>query len=126
MTEASYQQARVLMRQLNYLRGLITAQKGEVAKWTAIEAHNLENGKSTNAVRARIEKEIQKLDKLRGQFAAIQFPPADLPNTKKDAQFCRICQTEIEKHLEYCIDCDQNKNIPKYDFKNRPDKEVSE
>lgn len=126
MTDASYKQAQKLMRQLNHLRSEISKQKGQVARWTAIESSNLELGKSIANVTVRIRKEIEKLNSLKNMYAAIQFPAHDIPNEKINEKFCRICQTQISNDDEYCLICYENQNIPKYDFTNKNDKDFSE
>lgn len=123
MTEASFTQARKLMQQLNHLRGKITCAKNNVSRWTHAEMlhrENLEPAKAANANRMLL-RAIQELDKYKAMFAAIQFPPADLPPIK-DAKYCRICQQPIAQQEQYCLTCDTNQNIPKYDFKNTDDK----
>jgi len=124
MTEESYQRARKLMQQLNHLRSLIIKQKGEVARWTAMESSNKEFGKSTDGVQKRIIKELEKLDKLRATWASIVFPPHDLATPKQPVNYCRICQTLIMQTEQYCITCLENQNLQKYDFKNTNDKDI--
>lgn len=128
MTDASYRQAQTLMRQLNHLRGLITQAKESVGKWTRMEMsyrENLENEKADGAKKALLAA-MHKLDRLRDIYAAIQFPAHDLPNEQLGEKFCRICQTQIESTREYCVTCETNQKLPKYDFKNRNDKAISE
>lgn len=128
MTEESYQQARKLMQQLNYLRGLITKQKKAVASWTNIEDVHRRNLKHAQAEGAKkqIQFAIDKLQKLRQMFAAIQFPDSNLPTPKQEVNYCRICQTVIEKNKGYCITCLDNQNLPKYDYIYRKSKELPE
>lgn len=115
MTEASYQRARKLMQQLNYLRGNITAAKKNVAGWTHAEMvhlNNLEPSKAANAHRMLLAA-MDKLNNYKAMFAAIQFPPADLPPEMATAKLCRVCHDPINNDQEYCLTCYENQNIPK-------------
>jgi hypothetical protein len=76
MTEVQFQAARKVMQSANYTRGLITAAKGEVAKWTAIEDGHRRNFKHAQADGAKknIDKAIKRLAELRKKFADMKFP----------------------------------------------------
>lgn len=79
MTEAQYQAARKVMQSANYMRGMITKAKGEVAKWTALEdgyRRNLKPGQADGAKKALI-KAMERLDKERARFKALQLPGED-------------------------------------------------
>jgi hypothetical protein len=80
MTEASFQACRKIMQQANYLRGVITNHKGNVAKWTNIEASHRDNLRQGQADGAKkmIEKSIRRLEEIRQKFAAIKFPDSDI------------------------------------------------
>lgn len=127
MTEASYQQTRKLMQQLKYLRGLITAAKADVGKWTRMEMVFRDQLKHSNADGAKkmLAIAMEKLDQLNKTWASIKLPPSDLPTTK-DVNYCRVCNEMIAQIEQYCMTCYQNQNIPKYDFKNRNNKKLPE
>lgn len=121
MTEASYQQARILMRQIVYLKSQINAKKKNLAAIGHTVASAQANGNDHLAKKAmevfgRVEDE---LNKMRATMAAIVFPPSDLPEQAITAKLCRICQTEIEKSEHYCFDCNSNQNLAKYNFAHR-------
>lgn len=128
MTEASYQQAKVLMRQLVYMRGKISQAKKSFLKLAENENKYNATGDTDLAEKARQNKDraADRLQFYKTMFALTVFPLADLP-TKPGQQYCRICQTPISviDNVEYCTDCQDNQNIPKYDYKDRNNKEVS-
>lgn len=128
MTEESYQQARKLMQQLNYLRGQITTAKNAVAKWTRLEAVYAATGnmKQEENAKTYLVNAINHLGGLRKMWDAIQFPASNLPTPRVSQAYCRICQMPISTSEQYCPQCEENINIPKYDFKHRSDKEVFE
>lgn len=80
MTEKSYQAGRKFMQQVNYQRGLITAAKGNVAKWTNIEDTFRQNMQPTRADGANkmLLKAIARLDELREKFSKMEFPDSNL------------------------------------------------
>lgn len=80
MTEASYQAGRKLMQRANYMRGWITSQKNNVAKWTKIEGSYRERLQEDKADGAKkiIEKAIKQLEEARRNFANLSFPPNNL------------------------------------------------
>lgn len=121
MTEASYQQARILMRQIVYLKSQINAKKKILAAVGHAVASAQANGNDDLAKNKMntfgyVEEE---LNKMRATMAAIVFPPSDLPEQAITARLCRICQTEIEKSEHYCLDCNSNQNLAKYNFAHR-------
>jgi hypothetical protein len=127
MTDASYKQAQKLMRQINHLRGQITGAKNEVGRWTKTEMFHrdqLQHDKADGAKKCLIIA-MQKLERLRNVYAAIKFPPNDLPEIQ-NISYCRICNERIQQIDEYCQTCYENQNIPKYDHKNRDNKEFFE
>lgn len=128
MTEASYQQARKLMQQLNYLRSEITKAKGTVAMWTRMEMSYREQLKEgqANGAHKKLLKAMEVLQEKRRMFVAIQFPPSDLPAEMATAKLCRVCHDLINNDQEYCLTCYDNQNIPKYDFKDPNNKGFSE
>lgn len=106
MTEESYQQCRKVMQKINYVRGLITKQKGEVAKWTKIEDVYMRNGSINQADGAKrcLDKAMKRLAEERAKFAAINFPDS---NIKKEYQaaFCKECQTPVAQGNDLCGEC---------------------
>lgn len=104
MTEESFQQGRKFMQQANHLRGLITAAKGGVAKWSNIEASFREQLKPTQADGAKkmLDKALKKLDTLRAKFAEMKFPENNL---SKEIIRCRDCGVKIPEgtHCDECI-----------------------
>src|SRR5688572_20191869 len=124
MTEESFQRARKLMQQLNHLCGLITKAKGDVARWTTLEDMCTRDGKDSTKAKEMLDRSIRKLSELRAQFASIIFPPHDLQTPKSPINYCRVCQTQIPVNDQYCHDCNENSNLPKYDFKNENNKDI--
>jgi len=79
MTEAQFQETRRVMQSANLIRGLITKSKGEVARWTAIEAghrNELREGQANGAKKC-IEKAIHLLEKRRQKFKDLKLPGED-------------------------------------------------
>ena len=90
MTEQQFQETRKVMQRANHLRGLITAAKGEVSKWTAMEDANRRNLKDgqANGCKKQAEKWIGILEERRKKFADIKLPGEDFkPGTKWIAAF---------------------------------------
>lgn len=106
MTEESYQQARKIMQQANYRRGVITKAKGDVAKWTKIEAvhrQNLNEG-SANGAKKCLDKAMVKLDQEREKFSAIKFPDSDIVKAYVLAH-CMSCGNPVAQGNQYCGEC---------------------
>lgn len=98
MTEESYQAGRKFMQSVNYQRGLITAAKGDVAKWTNIEdtfRRQLQDAKA-NAARKNLEKAMAKLKALREKFAAMKFPDSDMAKSPTRCSGCGVDLTNSE------------------------------
>lgn len=107
MTEQSYQEGRKLMQRANYMRGVITKAKGEVAKWTKMEMwhrENLNEGQANGAKKA-LEKALKKLEERRKEFAELKFPDNNIPNRRKEVVQCEGCGTLIAKGNTYCGEC---------------------
>jgi cell fate (sporulation/competence/biofilm development) regulator YmcA (YheA/YmcA/DUF963 family) len=104
MTEASYQEGRKFMQKVNHLRGKITEQKGQVAKWTKIESSFRENFKPTNADGAKkmLDKAMVKLTEYREKFAAMKFPDSDI--TEKVYR-CIECGAKVPNSDVICDTC---------------------
>jgi hypothetical protein len=105
MTEESYQQGRKVMASANYRRGMITVAKGQVARWTKIEAtyrNNLQPGRAEGA-RKQLEKAFMKLQEARDKFAEIKFPPSDLPPTVVER--CPDCGGRLKNDNKYLSEC---------------------
>lgn len=106
MTEQSYQQCRKLMQKINYARGQITKQKGEVARWTQIEAihrQELREGQA-NGAKKMLERAMKKLDEFRDKFAAISFPDSNIQKTYK-ANSCNACKAPLAQGETVCGLC---------------------
>jgi hypothetical protein len=76
MTENQYQLTRKVMASANYVRGKITAAKGEVAKWTKIEAsyrEQLKEGQANGAAK-KLYTAMKRLEEVRKRFADIKLP----------------------------------------------------
>ena len=80
MTEDQYQAARKVMQTANWMRGEITTAKGEVAKWTKIEASFRENLQPTRADGAKkmLDKAMEMLHAARKRFADLKLPDEDV------------------------------------------------
>ena len=111
MTEESYQQARKLMQQANYLRGKITSSKEDVARWTNLEHWYIQEKKELNAKAARrnLDKALAVLDERKARFAAMKFPESDLPESKKEKRECEMCGIHVDEGVGYCNGCLYNK-----------------
>ncbi len=107
MTEAAFQEARKVMQKANYLRGIITKYKGEVAKWTKIEdVHRKELREAqANGAKKMLDKSLDRLKGIREKFAALQFPDPDLKVEKKETVQCEGCGCQIAKGNTYCGEC---------------------
>ena len=110
MTEESYQQGRKLMQRANYMRGMITKAKGNVAKWTKIEmAHreNLNEGQA-NGARNALEKALKKLEEMRKRFTELKFPEDNIQAAKsKEYRACQVCDTPTTNE-RYCDACQED------------------
>lgn len=107
MTEESYQQGRKFMQSCNYVRGIITKCKGEVAKWTKIEMaarENMQEGQANGAKKA-LEKAMIRLDKERKKFADMTFPDSNIVKNKVESVQCEGCGAKIAKGNTYCGEC---------------------
>lgn len=104
MTEGQFQKARKIMASANHTRGLITAAKGNVAKWTAIEDCHRRNLKEAQADGAKkmINKSIERLAVLRKKFADLKFPE-DVPDPEPNR--CKDCGAKIAEGNNYCGEC---------------------
>lgn len=103
MTEESFRQCQKLMRSANHIRGLITAAKNNVAKWTSIEDGHRRNLRENqaNGAKKMVEKAIKRLEEQRAKLAALKFPDSNLPTPPKehthkwyharDRKICEIC-----------------------------------
>ena len=80
MTEDQYQAARKVLQTANWMRGEITTAKGEVAKWTKIEASFRENLQPTRADGAKkmLDKAMEMLHAARKRFADLKLPDEDV------------------------------------------------
>jgi len=80
MTEESFQQCKKIMGSANYVRGLITTAKNNICHLTKLEDGLRRNFKHPQAdgIANKIEMGIQRLEKLRAQFAAMKFPESDI------------------------------------------------
>lgn len=79
MTENQYQAARKIMASANYIRGKITAAKGEVAKWTKIEdSHRKELREAqANGAKKKLYTAQKRLEEVRQRFSDLKLPDED-------------------------------------------------
>lgn len=107
MTEESYQQCRKVMQKANYMRGMITTQKGHVSKWTKMQQVNIENMQPEKA--AGCEKMLQlymkKLKEAREKFEMLSFPDSNIVIVKTTKVQCEGCGNLIAKGNSYCGEC---------------------
>lgn len=106
MTEKSYQEARKVMQKANYMRGLITIAKGNVAKWMAIEdsyRQNLRQGQAEGAKKI-VDKYLNILSVKRADFAALVFPDNNLADKPNRCPDCGAKVAPNENHI-----CDEFK-----------------
>ena len=111
MTEESYQQARKLMQQANYLRGKITKYKQEVGSWTKLEDWNRRELRplQADAAKKNLERNMKLLERVKAAFAELKLPDSDLPPSPKQVKQCEKCGCEVELGETYCNDCLYNK-----------------
>jgi hypothetical protein len=95
MTEAAFQACRNVMQRANWIRGKITDAKGEVAKWTSIEATNRNNLQHTKADGAKkmLDKAMIKLDDWRKKLDELSFPD---PNLQSIDTRCEECGMKLK------------------------------
>lgn len=107
MTEASFQQCRQVMQKANYLRGLITKAKGEVAKWTKIEdVHRREFREGqANGAKKCLQKAITRLDTLRQKFEALEFPASNIVTIPQKKVQCAGCGEPVNEGTDFCNEC---------------------
>lgn len=128
MTEAAFQAAKTIMQKANYIRGLITKAKGDVAKWTKIEDTYRRDNQNNRADGARksILKFMETLNKHRKDLADLKFPDNDLVAANKQ-NTCSACGEPIGKLDKFCSDiCEMtgtsvNRNR---DWKNKPLRQI--
>lgn len=106
MTEESFQQCRKTMQSANHLRGMITAAKGNVAKWGRMEdVHRREMREGqANGAKKCLDRALKKLDDLRLRFAAMKFPDSDIKKEYK-AAICKGCSSPVAQGNDYCGEC---------------------
>jgi hypothetical protein len=104
MTEESFQQARKIMQRANYMRGVITACKGNVAKWSKIESVHRENMREpqANGAQKMLERAMQKLGEARAKFSELKFPDSDIV---EEFNRCIDCGRKISKGNQHCGEC---------------------
>lgn len=107
MTEASYQQGRKFMQQVNHIRGLITKAEGDVAKWTKIEDSHRKNLRPEQADGAKkiLNRSIKRLDDLRMKFELMEFPASNIVIVKTPKVQCLSCGGLIESGETFCGKC---------------------
>jgi len=107
MTEKSYQECRKVMQKATWIRGQITKQKGEVAKWSNIEGSlrsDMKHGQA-DGVAKMLSKAIGKLHDLREQFRKLEFPAHNLSNEVVQKTQCEACGASIATGNTYCGEC---------------------
>jgi hypothetical protein len=108
MTEDAFQQARKIMQQGNYLRGIITSRKGDVVKWTKIEdVHRMEGReRQADGAKKMLQKSLEKLDEARREFSILKFPDNDLIVKKNKKVPCEnYCGNLIDEGEVFCKEC---------------------
>lgn len=95
------------MQRANYLRGIITKRKGEVAKWTKIEDSHRENLNQSQADGANkmLDIAMKRLDEIRKQFSDLKFPDSDIKPVKVQVSQCEQCGAPVAKGNSYCGEC---------------------
>ena len=107
MTEESFQQTRKIMQRANYLRGVITVKKGNVAKWVAMEADakaKMQDSKVEGFKKLTL-KAIEFLNEAKKNFSDLKLPESDIKNIKKETVQCEGCGAQIAKGNTYCGEC---------------------
>lgn len=107
MTEESYQQGRKFMKQVNYLRGIMTKAKGDVAKWTKIEdvhRRELRHSQADGAAKC-LQNAMERLSELRLRFDNMHFPNSNIVLIKNESVQCEGCGATIAKGNTYCGEC---------------------
>jgi len=107
MTETSFQECRKVMQKANWIRGIITKCKNDVAKWTKIEDANRRELKEdqANGAQKKLSKALEKLSHWRYKFSQMEFPPSNLSNRKIETVQCESCGNPIAKGNTYCGEC---------------------
>lgn len=107
MTEESYQQGRKFMQSCNYVRGIITKCKGDVAKWTKIEMaarENMQEGQA-NGAKKMLDRAIIKLKEQRTKFDNMSFPDSNIVKINPERTQCEGCGELLPKGKTYCKQC---------------------
>lgn len=107
MTEDAFQACRKVMQSANYLRGIITKCKGDVAKWTKIEdvyRKELRQGQADGA-KKMLDKSMIRLSEARNKFSDLKFPDAGFTIQKKKQIQCEGCGSLIAEGNTYCGEC---------------------
>lgn len=94
MTEKSFQEARKVMQKVNYLRGLITNCKGNVAKWSRIY-----EDKPTVKVKEVLLKAKDNLKLRQEQLLSMRFPDHNLPDVTNRCDNCGVKIKEKTEHV---------------------------
>lgn len=107
MTEESFQQCRKVMQKANYLRGMITVAKGNVAKWTKIEdVHRREmRPEQADGAKKCLDKAMEQLDKARQKFEELSFPEHNIFVFKPKTVQCFMCGDLTQAGNLYCNQC---------------------
>jgi len=106
MTEDSFQEGRKFMQSANYVRGLITKAKGEVAKWTKIEdcyRQDLKEGQANGAKKC-LDKALIRLQEQRKRFADMKFPESNFVKIQEVSK-CEHCGARVAKGNTICGEC---------------------
>lgn len=107
MTEESFQQGRKFMQSCNYMRGIITKAKGDVAKWTKIEDVHRKELRQYQADGAKkcLQNAMKRLDELRIKFEGMSFPNSNIVAVKINKVQCEGCGAAIAEGNTYCGEC---------------------
>ena len=93
------------MQTANGLRGMISKQKAEVVKWTALEDYNQREGRSTEGVRRTLNKHIDRLNAYREKFSNLRLPEHNIKAPTVESVQCEGCGAKIAKGNTYCGEC---------------------
>lgn len=107
MTEESFQQCRKIMQKANYMRGMITTQKGHVAKWTRMQHANIENMQPEQAAGCEkmLQLYIKKLKEARENFEMLSFPDSNIVKIITESAQCEVCGNKVAKGNSFCGEC---------------------
>lgn len=108
MTEESYQAGKKLMQKATGFRSSIIKAKANVSKWTNLESWYIQEKKESHAAAAnlKLHKAMDRLNKLRQQFADLKFPDSNIQPQAQEKISCERCGMPMPAGNGcYCIEC---------------------